>query len=106
MPRIQASLSVAILFAAGCVHDYTFTKSTTQTLTGKPPTCEFTVTATVPADYEEIGILESAGEPAPTLAFFKKGVAEKVCAAGGEVVVGQIDQFGNYRRAAVFVKKK
>ena len=75
-------------------------------LLARPVTCEFQVSATVPQDglFVEIGVLDARRTPSTKMGVFREQVRRKVCNADGDLVVGQIDNFGFYVRGVVFKK--
>jgi hypothetical protein len=95
------ALGSTVLGCGGAV--YTF-EPTRGAQTPKPVTCEFLVSATVPHDdlYIEIGVLDARRTPSDKIGVFKEEVRAEACQAGADLVVGQIDNFGFYRRGIVF----
>lgn len=69
-----------------------------------PVTCEFQVSATVPQDgpFVEIGVLDARRTPSTKMGVFREQVRREVCNAGGNLVVGEIDNFGFCVRGIVF----
>jgi len=71
------------------------------------PGCDFGVTATIPAGYEEVGTLVygsrtlSSYRASRDPVEFKDAVRADVCSMGGDLVVTQVDAQGTIVRAAV-----
>jgi len=71
------------------------------------PGCDFAVTATLPAGYEEVGTLVygsrtlSSYRASRDPVEFKDAVRSDVCSMGGDLVVTQVDAQGTIVRAAV-----
>lgn len=101
---VVLSITLGLLGCASARGQYRF--SPTATAPGapaRPPTCEFSVTATVPSSgYEEVGLIEfQTGRGTNTAADYHEAIAPQVCAAAGDLVVGQISNNGTYIRGVV-----
>jgi len=80
----------------------------------RPANCSFRIVSTLPeGHWEEIGVANvRPGHGGGTLiaphtpGAFRKLIGDKVCAAGGELVVGEINGLGQYVRGTVFVASK
>ena len=71
-----------------------------------PPGCDFQVAVEPPTEgYKQLGILEMRRTPSTHLLTFKKHVQPEVCAAGGDLVVGEMNGYGYYVRAIVYQRK-
>lgn len=76
-------------------------------IAGHAPGCDFGVTATIPAGYEEVGTLVygsrtlSSYRASRDPVEFKDAVRADVCSMGGDLVVTQVDAQGTIVRAAV-----
>jgi hypothetical protein len=99
---------VLSITAAGCGPVYSFTKTTQAIAPAKPEaSCDFLVTGTITdlSSYVELGVLEYLRTPPRRIDEFKEMIYDQVCAAGGDVVVGEINGFGYYVRGIVFKKR-
>ena len=107
MRAIYAVLVSVLLITTGCGPVYRYTQTTQEAATTKPADCDFLVTATLNsrADYVEMGVLEPVHHPPRDIARFKDLIRNEVCAAGGDLVVGEINGFGFYVRGVVFKKR-
>lgn len=103
-----AYILLATLSLGGCfVASATYTPSTTARFPSKPADCDFAVLTTLPeGSLEELGILDIQKAGLVTTAGdFKTIVGPQVCAAGGDIVVAEVNGSGNYVRGSVFRKK-
>ena len=100
-------LALSIL-ATSCA-SYIYTHSADQTYPSKIENCKFKVvnTAPNPAEYVEIGSINSQDfyANAKNPEDWKSIIAKDVCAAGGDLVVSEINGYGQYIRLTVFVRK-
>lgn len=106
--RKLLTVLVLSITASGCGYTYSYTKTTDVQAAAKPEaSCEFLATATVPDPngYVEIGVLEVRHHPPRDITRFKEEIYDQVCAAGGDVVVGEINGYGFYMRGIVFKKR-
>ncbi len=87
----------------GCTTKYRYVaNSATNVSAAKPAGCDFPLTATTPSSgFQEIGVLEPDGLTTDQLGIFKELIRKDVCAAGGDLVVGEINR-GHYVRGIVF----
>jgi hypothetical protein len=68
----------------------------------RPPACAFELlTAPLPADYEEIGVLKVYGRAAYQVEEFRLAVRETVCRVGGDAVLVSVDPGGALSSAIV-----
>jgi hypothetical protein len=107
MRKLLTALVLSIT-AAGCGPVYHFTKTTQETAVAKPEaSCDFLVTASAPdpQSYVELGVLEWRRVPPHRIDEFKSWIFDDVCAAGGDLVVGEINGAGVYVRGIVFKKR-
>ncbi|MDP3214372.1 MAG: hypothetical protein Q8S73_09725 [Deltaproteobacteria bacterium] len=101
---IVLSITLGLLGCASARGQYRFSPSAmAPRAPARSPTCEFSVTATVPsAGYEEVGLIEfQTGRGTNTAADYHDAIAPQVCAAAGDLVVGQISNNGTYIRGVV-----
>ncbi len=100
-------ITVTAFFLQGCVSMQTKYSATAENQPpSKPANCEFKIQSTLPdpSQYEEIGTINGCFGVTDILRY-KAGIREKVCKAGGDLVVGQVNGYGVYCISTVFVKK-
>jgi hypothetical protein len=97
------------LLVAGCAHTIPYSYTSSLAASPRPAECKIRVVTTPPGSgFVEIGILDAnrtqfnlfAG--GTDAADFMTKVNEQVCAAGGELVVTEINSYGYYVRATVY----
>ena len=98
----RVGLLVAFSMVSSC-SSYRFVAN--GAISPKPPQCGFKVLTTVPADMEEIGILQHGARVTSDLGDFRELVSEQVCAAGGDAVVLQQNFQAQIVSATVFAKR-
>jgi hypothetical protein len=100
------SIAPLALILCGCAAQYNYTLTAEQPGDPKPASCNFRVTGTLPeGNYEELGVLDfGGGQAACNIAAFKESITPKVCEAGGDLVVGQVNGFNCYIRGLVLRK--
>jgi len=106
--KLIYALSMVFLIS-GCVTVGGLTKfspTTEKDYPEKPATCDFKIQSTLPDPnaYEEIGTINGCSGTNDILQY-KAGIRPKVCKAGGDLVVGQVNGYGVYCISTVFVKK-
>ena len=95
---------LVLLALSGCAqYGYRFTKTTRHALPPpEPANCDFGVAASMPeGPYEELGVLD-AEQAVSSMASFREVIAERVCAVGGDLVIGEVNGYGYYVRGIVF----
>jgi hypothetical protein len=100
-----ASFAVAGCAATGPVYRYTRTARAEPP--AKQPTCDFQVAGApdTSGSYVEVGVLDGVDRVyIQTISDFKREVQNQVCAAGGDLVVTEINGWGTYVRGVVFKK--
>ena len=95
----------ATLILASCVPKLkpTYSQTSGQAYSPKPPNCNFRMQATPPdpSVFEEIGIMNGMSGTNDILRY-QKIIAEQVCSAGGDLVVGEVNGAGYYCRGRVY----
>jgi hypothetical protein len=105
-PIFALTLLSSASVLGGCAPVYRYT-ATSAARTPKPANCELQVTASMPSEgYEEIGVFEVTTAATNEISVFKTVVAPQACAAGGDLVVTNVNGLGNIVRAVVFAKKR
>jgi hypothetical protein len=104
--RFTGSTSFLAAALAGCfTASFPLTVSTTKPLTPKPPGCDFQIAALLPqGGYEEVGTIRSAGKGVDDPSELKRAIQADVCRVGGDVVVTDVNGYGNYVRGVVLHK--
>jgi hypothetical protein len=96
-----------VIALAGCAagSGYKFSLTAEKPLAAKAPDCQFRVVNVLPeTGYRELGVLDAAGIVADKIDAFKVKIQQQVCEAGGDLVVAEINGYGDYVRGVVFVK--
>lgn len=106
---------VVILYLStiiGCTVKYSYHRSSDLTYPPKSEDCDFQVRSSHPGEnYVEVGIVAvDLGPVTPPQGtsdpiVFKEKIKRFVCKAGGDVVVGEVNGYGQYIRGTVFRKK-
>jgi hypothetical protein len=98
--------AVAVLALVGCGPMYKFVRNSEGAPEPRPADCDFRVTGSLDAaGYAEVGILQyGGGQITNDLAKFKMDVRPSVCAAGGDLVVTEVNGYGHIVRGIVFKK--
>lgn len=107
---LAALLAIAAVATAsvGCVFhtkpSFPLTTSTSKPLHPKEPGCTFHVRGAFPKEdeFEEIGSMHSAGYAVDNPNQFKASVAADVCRVGGDIVVTEVNGYGQIVRGTVF----
>lgn len=103
--KLGVLLSVSLV---GCVHAFTtYSPTSDAVVPSKGPDCAFKIQASYPDPnlYEEIGVMNGCAGTSNILTY-KSGIANAVCKAGGELVVGQVNDHGVYCLGTVYIKKQ
>jgi hypothetical protein len=90
------------LCLSGC--GYTYTQSTAARAAAKPANCDFDILTARPEEpFDELGVLdcESAGYAPGSLSGFRSSIQSKVCVAGGDAVLAEVNGMGKYVRGTV-----
>jgi hypothetical protein len=101
---LALTITLGVLGCASARGQYRFSPTATAPRApARSPTCEFSVTATVPSSgYEEVGLIEfQTGRGTNTAADYHDAIAPQVCEAAGDLVVGQVSNNGTYIRGVV-----
>jgi len=98
-------LALVVVISA-CIPAVTYTHTAESTFATKPRDCEFRIQSTIPSpeEYIELGTLNGC-QGTTDMSAYKERVREKVCGAGGDLVVGQVNGYGVYCLGVVFKKK-
>jgi hypothetical protein len=104
--RLTGSTSLLAIALAGCfTASFPLTVSSAKPLTPKPPSCDFQIVAIPPqGSYEEVATIRSAGKGVDDPSELRGAVQADVCRVGGDVVVTEVNGYGNYVRGIVLRK--
>ncbi len=99
----QAIVLALGLFGCGGGPVYRFT-ATSAPQPPKAPGCTFAISNSPPdpQHFQELGALDPLRQPSRRLDIFKKHAAPAVCAAGGDLVVPEVNSYGLYMRGIVY----
>jgi hypothetical protein len=98
----------SLLLVAACGPAFKFTRTAEAPAAAKPADCNFRVVSTLEESkgYQELGVLDfNSGAYVGSMAVFLEKIGPEVCAAGGDLVVGEINGLGIYVRGIVFEKQ-
>lgn len=86
---------------SGCTN-LVFTKTTTVAAPAREATCTFEIFTTRPdRAFDELGIIDVTDFRPETAAEFRNVAQSKVCAAGGDAVLAEVNGYGLYVRGTV-----
>ncbi len=106
--RTVALLSAVAFVAtlAMCAPKPTYTHTADTKFPARAADCEFKVQSTTPnpEEYLELGTINGC-QGTSELGRYKTIIQPQVCAAGGDLVVGQVNGYGIYCLGVVFRKK-
>lgn len=105
-PICRHLLSLGVVSLSACFSaSFPLTVSTNKPLTPKPPGCEFMVVGSMPqGNYEEIATVRSAGKGCDDPEEFREAVRADVCKVGGDLVVTEVNGYGDFVRGTVLRK--
>jgi hypothetical protein len=104
--RTLACFCVSAVFVACAPASSTFTPSSATRFPARQAECDFVVLTALPdAPVVQVGIIDvDQGNwgGIKSAADFKSLAAPQVCSSGGEIVVAEVNGFGQYVRGSVF----
>jgi hypothetical protein len=104
MPTVRTVALFLALTVAGCGGPvYRFT-SISAPQAPRPQDCAFAISTSPPdpRQFEEIGVLDARRQPSNRLDVFKRHAAPEICAAGGDLVVPEVNGYGYYMRGVLY----